>query len=95
MIGAGEVTEIRNGPAFNNVTGSRLVAVMRRNRAKAAELCPPSLILEGRFVAGRIICIDVVNAPFNVPLAGNVHFMRCYLHVHFLWPDDFVITGTG
>ncbi|MBL4675435.1 MAG: Gfo/Idh/MocA family oxidoreductase [Mucilaginibacter sp.] len=37
MIGAGEVSEIRNGPAFNNVTGSRLVAVMRRNGEKAAD----------------------------------------------------------
>ncbi|WP_158799709.1 Gfo/Idh/MocA family protein [Pedobacter sp. L105] len=37
MIGAGEVTEKRNGPAFNNVAGSSLVAVMRRNGEKAED----------------------------------------------------------
>jgi predicted dehydrogenase len=37
MIGAGEVTEKRNGPAFNNVAGSHLIAVMRRNAEKAED----------------------------------------------------------
>jgi predicted dehydrogenase len=31
MIGCGNVTEIKSGPAFNKVEGSRLVAVMRRD----------------------------------------------------------------
>jgi len=31
MIGAGDVTEVKSGPAFNKVEHSTLVAVMRRN----------------------------------------------------------------
>jgi predicted dehydrogenase len=37
IIGCGEVTETRNGPAFNNVARSSLVAVMRRNGGKAED----------------------------------------------------------
>jgi predicted dehydrogenase len=31
IIGCGNVTEVKSGPAFNKVSGSRLAAVMRRN----------------------------------------------------------------
>jgi predicted dehydrogenase len=37
IIGCGDVTEKKSGPAFNKVADSRLVAVMRRNAAKAAD----------------------------------------------------------
>jgi len=37
IIGCGDVTEIKSGPAFNKVPGSRLVAVMRRDAVKAAD----------------------------------------------------------
>lgn len=37
IIGCGDVTEIKSGPAFNKVANSRLVAVMRRNAEKAAD----------------------------------------------------------
>ncbi len=37
IIGCGNVTEKKSGPAFNKVEGSRLVAVMRRDGAKAAD----------------------------------------------------------
>ena len=37
IIGCGNVTEIKSGPAFNKVPQSKLVAVMRRNSAKAAD----------------------------------------------------------
>ena len=37
IIGCGNVTEKKSGPAFNKVKGSRLVAVMRRDGAKAAD----------------------------------------------------------
>ncbi|NCU03858.1 MAG: Gfo/Idh/MocA family oxidoreductase [Chitinophagaceae bacterium] len=37
IIGCGDVTEVKSGPAFNKVPGSRLVAVMRRDAAKAAD----------------------------------------------------------
>jgi predicted dehydrogenase len=37
MIGCGDVTERKSGPAFNKVKGSELVAVMRRNAALAED----------------------------------------------------------
>lgn len=37
IIGCGDVTEVKSGPAFNKVPGSELVAVMRRDGAKAAD----------------------------------------------------------
>jgi predicted dehydrogenase len=37
IIGCGDVTEIKSGPAFHKVPGSKLVAVMRRNAAKAED----------------------------------------------------------
>jgi predicted dehydrogenase len=37
ILGCGDVTEVKSGPAFAQATGSRLVAVMRRDAAKAAD----------------------------------------------------------
>jgi len=37
IIGCGDVTEIKSGPAFNKVSNSALIAVMRRDAAKAAD----------------------------------------------------------
>src|SRR5690349_5129453 len=37
IIGCGDVTEIKSGPAFNKVSNSSLVAVMRRDGVKAAD----------------------------------------------------------
>ena len=37
IIGCGDVTERKSGPAFNKVPGSRLLAVMRRDAEKAAD----------------------------------------------------------
>lgn len=37
IIGCGDVTEVKSGPAFNKVPQSKLVAVMRRNAEKAKD----------------------------------------------------------
>src|SRR3954452_17932800 len=37
IIGCGDVTEVKSGPAFNKVSDSKLVAVMRRDAAKAED----------------------------------------------------------
>ncbi|MBK7713454.1 MAG: Gfo/Idh/MocA family oxidoreductase [Bacteroidales bacterium] len=37
IIGCGNVTEVKSGPAFSKVEGSRLIAVMRRNRSLAED----------------------------------------------------------
>lgn len=37
IVGCGDVTEVKSGPGFQKASGSRLVAVMRRNGALAAD----------------------------------------------------------
>ena len=37
ILGCGDVCEVKSGPAFQNATGSELVAVMRRDGAKARD----------------------------------------------------------
>ena len=37
IIGCGDVTEVKSGPAFNKVEGSKIIAVMRRDAEKAAD----------------------------------------------------------
>src|SRR5204862_7450619 len=37
IIGCGDVTEVKSGPGFQKAEGSALVAVMRRDRAKAED----------------------------------------------------------
>lgn len=37
IIGAGDVAEVKSGPAFNKVAGSKLLAVMRRNEEKVKD----------------------------------------------------------
>ena len=37
IIGAGDVCEVKSGPAMNKIKHSKLVAVMRRNGAKAKD----------------------------------------------------------
>ncbi len=37
IIGCGDVTEVKSGPAFNKIPNSQLVAVMRRDAAKAED----------------------------------------------------------
>lgn len=37
IIGCGDVTEVKSGPAFHKIPGSKLIAVMRRDAAKAAD----------------------------------------------------------
>src|SRR6187551_1308715 len=37
IIGCGDVSEVKSGPAFNKVNNSSLVAVMRRDGAKAKD----------------------------------------------------------
>ena len=37
IIGCGDVTEVKSGPAFNKVPGSSLIAVMRRDKEKVED----------------------------------------------------------
>jgi predicted dehydrogenase len=64
IIGCGDVTEIKSGPAFNKVKNSSLVAVMRRDAAKAKGYAQRHGIAKWYSTATDIINDADVNAIY-------------------------------
>lgn len=64
IIGCGDVTEIKSGPAFNNVENSSLVAVMRRDAAKAKDYARRHQVASWYNLADDLINDDNVNAIY-------------------------------
>jgi 1,5-anhydro-D-fructose reductase (1,5-anhydro-D-mannitol-forming) len=64
IIGCGDVCEIKSGPAFNKVENSKLVAVMRRDAAKAKDYATRHAV--GKFYsdASALINDPEVNAIY-------------------------------
>ena len=64
IIGCGDVTENKSGPAFNKVPNSMLVAVMRRNAAKAADYAKRHNVPRWYDDADKLINDPEVNAVY-------------------------------
>lgn len=64
IIGCGDVTEIKSGPAFNKVPHSALLAVMRRDGAKAADYARRHHVPRWYDDADRLIEDPEVNAIY-------------------------------
>src|ERR1700744_6331175 len=64
IIGCGDVTEIKSGPAFNKVENSRLVAVMRRDAAKAADYAKRHQVPKWYSNAADLINDPEINAVY-------------------------------
>jgi predicted dehydrogenase len=64
IIGCGDVTEIKSGPAFNKVNNSSLVAVMRRNAEKAKEYASRHNVPRWYNDADKLINDPEVNAIY-------------------------------
>ncbi len=64
IIGCGDVTEIKSGPAFNKVPNSSLVAVMRRNGDKAADYAKRHHVPRWYDDADKLINDPEVNAIY-------------------------------
>ena len=64
IIGCGDVTEIKSGPAFNKVPNSALVAVMRRDAEKAADYAKRHNIPRWYNDANQLINDPEVNAIY-------------------------------
>src|SRR6185312_1366917 len=64
MIGCGDVTEVKSGPAFNKVNNSRLVAVMRRDGQKAKDYAKRHGVPKWYQDANDLINDDEVNAIY-------------------------------
>ena len=64
MIGCGDVTEVKSGPAFNKVSNSSLVAVMRRDADKAKDYAKRHNVPKWYSDANNLINDDDINAIY-------------------------------
>jgi predicted dehydrogenase len=71
IIGCGNVTEVKSGPAFNKVEGSRLVAVMRRNRSLAEDYARRHIVPRFYDDARKLIDDQEVNAVYVATPPGS------------------------
>jgi predicted dehydrogenase len=72
ILGCGDVTEIKSGPAFNLVPNSELVAVMRRDAVKAEDYAKRHGVPKWYGNADDLINDPVVNAIY-VATPPNAH----------------------
>jgi predicted dehydrogenase len=71
IIGCGLVTEVKSGPAFNKVKGSRLIAVMRRNAVLAEDYARRHNVKKYYDDADKLINDDEVNAVYVATPPGS------------------------
>ena len=71
IIGCGMVTEVKSGPAFNKVRGSRLTAVMRRDAALAEDYARRHNVPKYYDDADKLIYDDEVNAVYVATPPGS------------------------
>lgn len=64
IIGCGDVTEVKSGPAFNKVADSALVAVMRRDAGKAADYAHRHRVTKWYSDASKLINDPDINAIY-------------------------------
>lgn len=64
IIGCGDVTEVKSGPAFNKVANSSLVAVMRRDAARAEDYARRHQVPRWYTDADKLINDPEVNAIY-------------------------------
>lgn len=64
IIGCGDVTEVKSGPAFNKVNHAKLVAVMRRDGEKAADYARRHQVPKWYDDATQLINDPEVNAIY-------------------------------
>jgi len=64
IIGCGDVCEVKSGPAFNKVPNSKLVAVMRRDEAKAKDYAKRHNVPKYYTDADELIQDDEINAIY-------------------------------
>ncbi|SDP17719.1 Predicted dehydrogenase [Mucilaginibacter sp. OK268] len=64
IIGCGDVTELKSGPAFKKIADSNLLAVMRRDAAKAADYAQRHLVDQWYSDAEKLMDEAGVNAIY-------------------------------
>lgn len=77
IIGCGDVCEVKSGPAFNKVPNSKLVAVMRRDEAKAADYAKRHNVPKYYSDASKLINDLEVNAIYvATPPSSHAMYME-------------------
>jgi predicted dehydrogenase len=78
IIGCGDVTEVKSGPAFNKVANSSLVAVMRRNADKAKDYAERHQVSKWYSDASLLINDPEVNAIYiaTPPLQHEMYALQ-------------------
>jgi predicted dehydrogenase len=71
IIGCGDVTEVKSGPAFQKADGSELVAVMRRDAAKAEDYAKRHGVPRWYADADQLIRDPEVDAVYIATPPGN------------------------
>ncbi|HZL76517.1 MAG TPA: Gfo/Idh/MocA family oxidoreductase [Bacteroidales bacterium] len=71
IIGCGNVTEVKSGPAFNKVNDSRLQAVMRRDHALAEDYAARHKVPRYYTDASLLINDPEINAVYIATPPGN------------------------
>jgi predicted dehydrogenase len=79
IIGCGDVTEIKSGPGFQKADRSRLVAVMRRNAAGAADYARRHGVPRWYESAGALIADPEVDAVYVATPPGAL--LECALKI--------------
>ncbi|WP_184545737.1 Gfo/Idh/MocA family protein [Mucilaginibacter sp. FT3.2] len=64
IIGCGDVTELKSGPAFKKVADSNLIAVMRRDAVKAADYANRHNVSEWYSDANKMMAEADINAIY-------------------------------
>lgn len=71
IIGCGNVTEVKSGPAFNKVKNSKLIAVMRRDAALAEDYARRHHVPKYYSEAGDLINDPDINAVYVATPPGS------------------------
>lgn len=74
IIGCGDVTEVKSGPAFNKVNHSKLAAVMRRDGAKAKDFAARHGVPLWYDNAEEILANESINAIY-IATPPSTHLM--------------------
>src|SRR4029078_7391018 len=81
IIGCGDVTEVKSGPAFNKIPNSELVAVMRRDAEKAKDYANRHQVPKWYDDADKLINDPEVNAIYiATPPSSHKQYTIAALH---------------
>jgi predicted dehydrogenase len=77
IIGCGDVCEVKSGPGFQKADGSALVAVMRRDGAKAADFARRHGVARHYDDAGALVADPEVDAVYvATPPSTHAHYTK-------------------